>query len=88
MSDIINVEEVLRKYSPLPLKNSPAWITMKTAIKEIVEAVVDKAAEKATVKCLNVENDYTGKHTQCSECEYHIRDKESILNVKKLIKYE
>lgn len=87
MSDKINVEAILNKYSIAkfgePDKGKSTHLnhdTVKAAIKEIVEAVIDKCTKEGRIKCLNQE--------PCSECEYHILDKESILSIKKEIEYE
>jgi hypothetical protein len=79
----ININEILSKYQPQSSVNSIALsqaalvgeIDYKPAIKEIIDAVIDKCAEEATV-CLVT---YTQTHI--------VHDK-SILQVKDMIDYD
>lgn len=83
MNNIIDIEEILYKYGQ---KSS---FYMKAAIKEIVEAVVDKCAEEAVVTdgtickdIYTIENDGFHMGTCIS-----VR-KDSITDVKAMIKYD
>lgn len=89
----IKIQDILKKHKSLydTVWEDNGYLLQQAimeAIKEIVEDVVDKCAKNAKVKCLNIENDCTGKNESCSECEYHIKDKQSILQVKQMINYE
>lgn len=81
----INVEEILAKYSPnfkLAVnyeRQEKALITTKqakAAIKEIIEAVIDKCADGANTRLIE-----TGIGN------YEEIDKDSILNIKTIINY-
>lgn len=73
----INVEGILEKHTGLKGLTSLSD-ALKSAIKEIVEAVIDKCSEEAEV-------DF--RDAPCVDMRYKI-DKKSILNVKKMISYE
>ena len=78
MSDKINVEKILGKdgwYWQTHDDDKPA---VKRAIKEIVEAVIDKCAENAKL----------GETEHGLEAGWKFVDKKSILNIKKEIEYE
>ncbi len=79
----INIEEILEKHHGLNSDEDGYDIfylnEIKAAIKEIIEAVIDKCAEKAEA----IEGWNTGFSGSASSI-----DKESILNVKNLINYD
>lgn len=73
----INIEEILKKHESF--FNHEEFIPpIKDAIKEIVEAVIDKCAEEAKTKDLS----------KMPYEEDMVVDEKSILNVKKMINYE
>lgn len=82
MSDKISVERMLDKHE-LDLEHTTASFRIKVtaAIKEIVEAVVDKCAEKVKTKSIEKYDNHETYY------ENHI-DKQSILQVKQMINYE
>lgn len=97
----INVEEILSKhhfhFEPLKNafatdgKNGSQYERMKAAIKEIIETVVDKCAQEAELlsngeKCDKVYS--IEKHDHFYHDVHITVDKQSILNVKKMINYE
>lgn len=81
MSDIINIKEYFKKYSNLYHfeEGNPEYLIceedFRSAIKEIVEAVIDKCKKEATIDA--DEGGFT-----------EFVDKQSIDNVKTMIKYE
>lgn len=86
MTTEINILSIIGKHSPLlaaAIKhNMPTEVTpkrVKEAIKEIVETVIDKCAEKAEA----IEGWNTGFTGSAASV-----DKDSILNVKNLINYD
>lgn len=89
----INVEEILSKHGERfanLYNNKPEF---KVAIKEIVEAAIDLCAEKALLRISAYDKENTTN--SCYKPIYNIKDlseinpdRESILNVKNLIKYE
>ena len=93
MNNIIDIEEILNKHSMnLEVlktvvnrdgKGGTEYDRLQVAIKEIVEAVVDKCAEEAEVDY------FLEAHPEDSgyAC-IHSVDSNSILKVKKLVKYE
>ena len=93
MNNIIDIEEILNKHSMnLEVlktvvnrdgKGGTEYDRLQVAIKEIVEAVVDKCAEEAEV-------DYflEGHPEDSGYACIHSVDSNSILKVKKLVKYE
>jgi len=93
----INIEAILDKHLPYPLVDHTTMY-VKAAIKEIVEAVIDKCAEEAETKDLTRPNcdDHTPYRGPCISCSnYHNPDiiigstinKESILKVKEMINF-
>lgn len=81
MSDKINVPAILDKYGWKETYNdSPSGL--QAAIKEIIEAVIDKCAAYAETKKEIEYSDGIGSY------EVQVIDKESILNIKKEIEYE
>ena len=89
MSDTINIQEILNKHCGKHRFDSMEIEDISSAIKEIVEAVVDKCAEE----CKTVTTDScTGelyRNTVPSGYDVHESvDKESILQVKQMINYE
>lgn len=86
MTDKINIEEIFKKYANLYQfeEGDPEYLLdkedFKAAIKEIVEAVVDKCAEEVKLTEFGYEamQEYSSKAI----------DKQCILNVKTLVVYE
>lgn len=85
MSDKINIEDILKKYPKVFYEDSPdslgtaiEYYDVKTIIKEIVEAVVDKCAEEVDYVCTDGSNKIYSNEI----------DKDSILQVKQMINYE
>jgi hypothetical protein len=74
----INIEAILDKHLPYPLVDHTTMY-VKAAIKEIVEAVIDKCAEDC-IKQWCSDGESTGMWLD-------INDKESILKVKEMINY-
>lgn len=78
----INIEQIINKhtkFTPISDTEYNSYVNYKAAIKEIVEAVVDKCAEKFVINQLESWGHKTG------ETEI---DKDSILKVKQEIDYE
>jgi hypothetical protein len=46
--------------------------------KQLLSEYTDKIVENAKTRCLNMESFGSENQCSCSECEYHITDKESI----------
>lgn len=113
MSDRINVEEILRKHSinfevlkkvaNRDGKGGTEYDRLQAAIKEIVEAVVNRVEEGVRLKVFKY-NHKSGKVDDCSESDGDVYweshpedqpypdlqvqiDKDSILQVKQLIDY-
>lgn len=79
----IDIDKILKKHNWKSLRFGKE--AMKIAIKEIVEAVVDKCAEEAKTEDMGgVVIDHDGDSVWSS---HEVIDKESILNVKKMINY-
>lgn len=73
MSDKINVQEILKKH----IGSRDIYDDrMKAAIKEIVEAVVDKCAKEAKTKDLDRWGDFV------------VPDEDSIVQVKQMVNYD
>lgn len=92
----INIEAILNKHLPYPLVDHTTMY-VKAAIKEILEAVIDKCAEE--VDYLEVYNPHisdipkeagqwvtTYHNPNGADIGYYL-DKESILKVKEMINY-
>lgn len=99
--DNINIQAIIGKHSPLLAAalehNKSTEINpenVKAAIKEIIEAVINKCAEEAGIKVQGQNNynqedyEYTTQSHSCREDEYIQIDKESILAIKTQINYE
>lgn len=82
MNDKINVCAILAKH--MTQKGDRGEENL-AAIKEIVEAVIDKCAEEATAK---IETEWDGNTGSEYPNDYAVINKESILNIKKEIEYE
>lgn len=77
----INVEKILKQNNCFPFK-AHSYNDILEAIKEIIEAVVDKCAEEARTKTTSNFDGYE------SSDYFEVVDKDSILQVKQMIDYE
>lgn len=74
-------EEIISKDNPNYKYNSYSFTEVQNFMIEYGKQLLIEASERTTTKCLNMESFGSENQSSCSECEYHIVDKSSILNI-------